>query len=272
MITLNKTQYKLALIDTNILSEIVKNRFQEFQKILKWADSQKAIICFSLFSILEIRKVPIIYEKFLELFSVIPCIILKSHEQLLQAEVTVYPVFSNVDPVLVGFAGPLAKAKLKDVLDTAFNENQILLDEKKWNSGREEIVAGIKGLVSNFPPDNGKYTKQKIREFVQLAGFQQIAIRQNKFANSIVKSKNSVDIDAFPSIKMTSLVVFYKFYADSRQSLTSDAFDIIIFSLTPYVDVVISENHFVEIIKKIKSQDSFIDHVNAFNISYLRSL
>lgn len=271
MITLNGTKYKLVLIDTNILSEVIKNKYQEFQKLIEWTTSQKAIICFSLFTVLEIRKTPEIYKQFLELFSTIPCIVLKSHEQLLQDEMSVYPDSTKVNPVLVGFPGILAKAKLSEVFDKAFSEEQIVEDEKRWNLGREDIVVGIKGLVKNFPPENDKYTKKKIRQFIQLAGFQQIAMRQRDFAKSILDLGQAVDINAFPSVKMTSLVVFYKFYVDSRQPLTSDAFDIIIFSVVPYVDVIFSENHFVAMMKKIKSQDKFVDHINAFNIKHLRS-
>ncbi len=272
MITLNGRNYKLILVDTNILSEVIKNRSEEFRKLLEWTTSEKAIVCFSLFTILEIRRVPEIHEQFLELFSKIPCIILKSHEQLLQDEVSVYPVFSKVNPVLVGFPGVLAKANLREVLDKAFSEGQILSDEERWNLGRKEIVEGITELVKNFPPDKGKYTKRKIREFVQLAGFQQIALRQQEFAKSIVASGRAVEIDSFPSIKITTLVVFFKFYVDSRQPLVSDAFDIIIFSAVPYVDMIITENHFVAMMKKIKSQDKFVDHVEVFNINHLRSL
>src|SRR5215203_1527997 len=117
MITLNGTRYKLVLVDTNILSEVIKNNYQELRKLMEWTTSQKAIICFSLFTVLEIRKTPEIYKQFLELFSTIPCIVLKSHEQLLQDEVSVYPDSTKVDPVLVGFPGILAKAKLSEVFD-----------------------------------------------------------------------------------------------------------------------------------------------------------
>lgn len=272
MITLNGTKYKLVLVDTNILSEVIKNKHQEFQRLMEWTNSQKAIICFSLFTILEIRKIPEIYKQFLELFSNIPCIVLKSHEQLLQDEVSVYPDSTKVNPVLVGFPGILAKAKLSEVFDKAFSEKQIIEDEIRWNLGREDIISGIEDLVKNFPSENDKYTNKEIRQFIQLAGFQQIALRQRDFAKSFLDLGQAVDIDAFPSVKMTSFVVFYKFYVDARQPLTSDAFDIMIFSVVPYVDVVFSENHFAAMTKKIKTQDRFVDHVDAFNIKYLRSL
>jgi hypothetical protein len=44
----------------------------------------------------------------------------------------------------------------------------------------------------------------------------------------------------------------------------------LIFSSLPYVDAIITENHFVDMLKKIKSQDPFIDHVDTYTITQLR--
>jgi len=271
MINLNGTEYKLLLVDTNIISEVIKNEHQEFRTLMEWYTSQRIVICFSFFTILEIRKTPALYKQFLKLFSVIPCVFLKSHEQLLQDEVSCYPDYSNINPVLLGFPSPLAKAKLHEVLEQAFKDSQIIAREEYWNSSRESIVEGIKGLIKNFPPKGDKYTKKEIREFVRLAGLQQIGLRQPEFFKASENSRRVIDVNSFPSIKITSLVVFYKFYVDSRKPLISDAFDILIFSSIPYVDLVISEKHLVSLIKKIKAHDKFINHVDMFDINYLRS-
>jgi hypothetical protein len=70
---------------------------------------------------------------------------------------------------------------------------------------------------------------------------------------------------------MTTYAVFYKFYVDAaRKPLTSDAFDILIFSAIPYVDAIISETHLVEAIKKIRNQDSFIDNVVGHTLNRIR--
>lgn len=270
MISINGTTYKLLLVDTNIISEAIKNKNQEMRRLLEWTSAEKFIICFSVFTILELRKVPILYKNFLDIFSVIPCIILKSHEQLLQDEVSKYPETKDINPINVGFAGMLAKANLKETLKMAFENDQIARDEKKWVSNRESIVEGIEELVKNFPPDNGKYSREKIREFIELAGFQQLALRQKDFVKSFIDSGGAIDIDAFPSIKITAFTVFYKFYIDQRSSKISDAFDILIFSSIPYVDAVITESHFVDAIKKIKSQDDFIKEIEAYTIKQLR--
>jgi len=273
MITLNGRDYKLLLLDTNILIEIIRNQNNELKNFWRWFNSERYIICFSIFTILELKKSSSVYQQFLDLFSIIPCAILKSHEQLLADEVNVYPLCDEINPILVAAPGrTISKNSIKDVLDLAFSNKQISSDENRWNSAREEIVNGIVSLVRNFPPKNEKYSKKEIREFIQLAGFQQIALRQMKFAKSIVDSNKAVEIDAFPSIKMTTFVVFYKFYVDQRKHLVSDAFDILIFSVLPYVDTIITESHFANTIKKIKSQDKFIKHVDTYTIKHLRNL
>jgi hypothetical protein len=125
MIILNGNEYKLLLVDTNVLIEVSKKSSREFQNLIVWTTSEKFIICFSIFSLLEIRKSPKRYRQFLELFSDFPCAILKSHEQLLTDEVSVYPNPQNINPILVGAPGRIISGNsLKDIVDSLFTENK----------------------------------------------------------------------------------------------------------------------------------------------------
>ncbi len=66
---------------------------------LTWSISAKPafVPCFSLFTVLELRRSPDVYRRFIELFRVIPCMMLKSHEQLLEEETSRYPEPSRID-------------------------------------------------------------------------------------------------------------------------------------------------------------------------------
>jgi len=273
MIVLNGREYKLLLVDTNVISEMIKNPSHEFRKFLEWTIPNKFIPSFSLFTILEIRKAVNIYDKFLELFSILPCVILKSHEQLFTDETLHYPNPKEINPILVAFTGALAPEgkKLKDILDLAFSDTVNLNNEAMWNSSKSEVVDSIKDLVKNFPSEDGKYTSKRIREFIEIAGFSQIALKAPEFARSKVNLQEAISIDAFPSLKMMLFTAFYKFYVDSRIPRISDTFDLIIFATIPYVDAIISENHQVEVVKKIKTQDDFIGHVQALTLKHIRS-
>jgi len=264
MLTLNGTDYRLCLLDTNAVSEIVK-RPEQLRHFLTWSlDSQPSFIAsFSLFTLLELRRKPDVYRQFVELFRVVPCMILKSHEQLLEEETRCYPDPSAIDPTLVAITALGSDGNdLAKVSTVVFGDEFILDRERLWNESQGEIVEGISSLVPNYPPAGDKYTRSEVRSFVQIAAFSQLAMRAHDFAERIVQKDETVDIDAFPSLKITTYTVFHKFYADRvRKSRSSDAFDIIISAVTPYVDAIVTEGEQAESLRKTKRHDDFIRHL-----------
>ena len=265
MIKINGNPYFLCLLDTNAVSEMVKNRTRELRLFYEWALHGPNIFIpsFSLFTIIELRRHPEVYKKFIEFFSAFPCIILKGHEQLIQDEIASYPDPTTVNPVLLSFGGLVVppERRLDRILDTFFSTPDGRTNEEGWLADRAEIVEGITSLVQNYPPESGKYTPTGIRTFLEIVAFQQISLRSYNFAKAIVDRGDAVRIDSFPSLKMTLFTIFYKFYADRRKPKLSDAFDLIICAPTPYVDVVFTERHQAEVIRKIKGRDSFLSNI-----------
>jgi hypothetical protein len=231
------------------------------------------IPCFSLFSIIELRQRPSLYREFLTLFNDFPCAILKGHEQLLEEEVAAYPTPTMIDPLLITLPGRTVRSKLRlpDILDRYFLTSQGKADELKWRAGAKPIVDGMTELVANYPPKAHAYTAREIRTFVEIAGFTQIAMRARDFAERVVNRQEAVEIDAFPSIKMTAFTVFFKFNVDEhRAPATSDAFDVIIAAPMPYVDAVVTERHQREVIRRTKRQDDFISQLSTYGLSDFR--
>ena len=273
MITINGNDYRLVLLDTNALSEFAKQG-KSFRHFLTWSSEQPMFVpCFSLFSVLEMRRRPDVYGRFKEMFRVLPCMLVKSHEQLLEDEVRCYPDPSGVDVTLLGFSMLGGEGMdLAGVLDTASADEFFRGREKYWNDGAQDIVEGIASLVANFPPDGDTYSRDEVRHFVEIAGFSQVAMRQPDFAKQMVEIENeAVSIGAFPSVKATTYAVWHKFYADRNRKWTrSDAFDIIIASAIPYVDAVVTESHLAEGLRKTKRLDDFIEHLTIHTLRDFR--
>jgi hypothetical protein len=272
MITLNGNEYKLCLIDTNVVSEIIKHPNTIGRRYFEALNPGIYIPCFSLFTILELRQTKKVYNSFLEIFSIIPCIILKSLDQLFQDELDNYPDSDKVSPILVSCPGVLAPKGLKlgEILELAFSKPELRQAECKWSSGKIEILDGMLSLVKNYPPKGDKYTQNEIRIFVEIAGYQQIVLRANNFARCMADKKCQVLVGSFPSIKTTTFTVFYKFYMDQRRPLESDPFDIIISSALPYVDAVVTEKHLAYILMKVKNQDDFLNHLEIYRLKDLQ--
>jgi len=237
------------------------------------ADEPMFIPCFSLFSVLEMRRRPDVYRRFKDLFRVWPCMLMKSHEELLVEEVRCYPDPSGVDPISLGFSVLGGDGmNLACVLDHASEDEFFLTRERYWNEAAPDIVEGIASLVANFPPDGDTYSPSEVRRFVWITTLEQLAMRQGDFARRMIEvERQAVDIDAFPSVKATTYSVWHKFYADrDRKWKHSDAFDIVIASATSYVDAVIIENHQAEALRKTKRLDDSVQDVAIYTLRDFR--
>ncbi len=248
---------------------------QVLRHFLTWSMEAKPafVPCFSLFTVLELRRRPDVYRRFLELFRVIPCMVLKSHEQLLEEETSCYPDPSQIDPCLLGFSSLGGEGMdLERVLSRAEEDELFGKQERYWNSSQDDVVEGITSLVANFPPEAETYSRSEIHGFVDIASFSQLAMRQRRFAEEVVGNNEAVEISAFPSLKATTYTVWHKFYADAtRKPSRSDAFDIIISAATPYVDAIVTENHQAEALRKTKRLDEFIKDLIIFTLRDFRS-
>lgn len=273
MVVLNETEYRLCLLDTNAASTIGKSPVQ-LEHFLTWSLTSTPVLipCFSVFTVLELRRRPEIYRLFLDLFRTVPCLLLKSHEQLLEEEVRHYPDFTAVDPILLAFSLLGGEGMdLERVLNESFEGGEFREQERYWNEGQDEIVEGITSLVQNFPPEGRTYSPVEVKFFVETTAFTQLAMRSPGFAETIHDKDEAVDIAAFPSLKATALTVFYKFYVDrTRKPSRSDAFDIIISTAIPYVDAIVTEAHQAEALRKMKGQDEFIAHLLVYTLRDFR--
>ncbi len=271
MITLNDHQYKLCLVDTNVVSEMVKRPYDLPGRFYEAFPPSTFIPCFSLFTILELRRNPGVYEGFLRIFSLLPCFVVNPLDQLFRDELLAYPKPEKVSPVTIVAPGAPAAGELylRDALDQAFSVTETLRSEAQWNASKASILEGILSLVGNYPPKKDKYTPEETKFFVDIVAFTQIALRAREFAERESESRREVNIRAFPSIQMLAYTVFYKFYTDRRQPTDSDVFDLIISSVTPYMDAVVTEGHQAELVRKVSRLASFVQHVSVMSLREL---
>ena len=275
MLWLNNNKYKLALLDTNALSDLLMST----QSWLKYVDKKfgldKTMLGCSIFTLSELCYSKPLFNKYLELFSVFPSVIFDGYDSIFRKEIANYdkkPV--EINPIVIAPCAlndntiKVPKERLEKVLSAA----GFLIKTNEWRMKRREILNGILSLRKNYPAKGNGYTKEQIEEFVFLVTMDQIFFRDAKFAEDhINKQRNSIDIKKFPSVISSSYVVFYKFYPDNRTPILSDVFDIMISSLFPYVEIVITEKHLCEIIRKVKNSHGFFPNLEYYSLSELKN-
>ena len=139
LIELNGNTYRLCLIDTNVVSEMLKHPQREFANFITKYIPDKCIPCFSIWTILELRESRELLPAFLEYFSAIPCAILKSHEQLLQDEVAGYYQTSEINPILVAFS-PIQKSPMRTIINKLFSSRKTRNIASGWLDERAEML------------------------------------------------------------------------------------------------------------------------------------
>jgi hypothetical protein len=270
MHNVNGTDYRLCYLDTNAVSEMVKEPAL-LRHFVDWSLAKKPLFvpAFSPFTIIELRQNADVYQKFVDLFGIYPCEVLKGYEQLLEEEVRCYPNPSEVDPLLPIGGG--VGNRLGPLLDATFRIGWVRDRERTWLEEQMEIVDGMRSLVPNYPSAGATYTPSEIQTFLQIAGLSQLAMRAPDFVRRMLESGQEIDIDAFPSLKITLYTAFQKFYTDrARRPSRSDAFDIIISTGTPYVEAIITENHQAEALRQIRRRDTFIEDLLVFTLRDFR--
>jgi hypothetical protein len=268
--------YPLCVLDTMVVSEMVKRPEDVRRRVLEWAmlaEPRPFAPSFTVYTLMELRRAPRVFEQFIELFGALPCVMLKGYHELLAEEVDGYPDPSSIEPWSLTFSPLGDGARLAD-LPTILSDPELLERERGWVAAAPEIVSGMVSMVPNYVPDGSTYTQAEVELFVSAASLQQLALHgYMSFIHEILdQAGQPVDMAAFPSLKSMTYAVFHKFYADlSRKPRTSDAFDVLIAAALPYVEAIITEAHLAEALRKTKRRDPFLDHLRIFTLRDFRA-
>jgi hypothetical protein len=148
MLALGERNVSLCLLDTLAVSEMVKRPSRALGHFLTWAlDAEPSFLpCFSPFTLLELRQSPPLFERFIELFHPLPCVLLKGYDQLLEEEIAAYADPSVIDPRAIAFTPRGDVGNLLTNLPTILQAPQLVERERHWNAERQGIVDGMVSL------------------------------------------------------------------------------------------------------------------------------
>ena len=257
MIKLNQTEYKLLLLDTNILREVISNKDSEKKLFEKFISSySNYIFCFSIYNVIELKPYVDLYEKFLELFSILPCFMLYPFKNLLEQEWIAYQNNTKVeiDNNIANAFSSLGKGdsfNLRSFLTKMFEsptsqivENELLgLEDiaSHWEGQREELIQSLK--------ETG-YPRNMINDDFYL--FQEKSTIITMLKNAEIQVTDSINHEKFPAARIMLYSQYHRLHSTKKPITKNDVMDIKIASIIPYVDAVMVEGFQADICKKAK--------------------
>jgi hypothetical protein len=270
-------EHPVCLLDTMAVSEMVKRPQGLFRHFLEWShDGPTLIPCFTVYTLMELRRKPDLFQQFIERFDGYLSGMAKGYMELMEEEAANYPDPSQIEACgLVFLPAPLGgEGNRLSNLPLILERPEQLEQERQWNEAAPQIVEGMASLVQNYPPENGSaYTDAEVASFMQMVAIPQLIDHgHRRLVERELADDRPVDLDAFPSLKAMLYTVFHKFYADrNRKPLDSDAFDVLTASALPYVEAFITENHQGEVIRKTSRRDDFLDHLDVLTLRDFRT-
>lgn len=251
---INGNKYRLFILDTNFISELLLDQTVDAKKFLNYSLENKLILCFSFYNVMEIKKgYTERWKKFLDVFSMMPCVILRPYWMIIEEEST-----GNANPIFNHFS-MLGKdssyhfeAWINEVLEKT--GEYLDLEQKHFEN------------VMEFFNENKTLKNSDLEEkFISM-------LYIHKFYSYF--NKNNNNLKSLIGTNMTSAQLMFKLFQKryiglNRDFLISDFNDIAIASAVPYVDGIITENFQAEMLKQILASMNL--NINIFRLKHFKS-
>lgn len=264
--------YKLCLLDTNVLSEIVKRPNIEGKGFIERFGPSAFAPCFSVYNLIELRRKQELFQAFVEFFANYPCFLLKPHQLILNEEKNLHKDLSILSPLMHAFsnAGPNSSYDFSNFANRLFSYGDIAEIERNWRNEESETLQVWTSRVSNFNQKRLVPNAKDADEYVKEAGLQSLIASDPEWSQAELNQGRIPDIDSFPSLKTILYSQYYRLYDPNWVPKPQDVTDILIMSAAPYVDVVITEAFQAEILKKIRKKVKGLEKVEIVRLKGIR--
>ena len=253
-IKLINEEYKLVFLDTNALSELISNNnFSD--NLLKYLNGFNFEFCFSINSVLELksgRKER--YDSFFKMFSMNPCIVFKLYPDIIK-----YEAQKNKNDKIDYHE--IAYSICPGIIKEYNFEYIINFMEKKYKLYDETIDNNTPTLkkMNDLKEKGSKYTK-----FDKEYELEMVKDTLKKWKMDI----NNIDLNDYPAIRMINMSYYDRIVNGKKEKLgKNDIHDIMISSVTPFVDIIITEAFQINIINKAKRIIPQIDKLECHKVS-----
>lgn len=262
-----ENRYKKVLLDTNIISAILRHPMQEGKNYLNKFIMNGYITCISINSILELRKTDNLYEEFLNTFNMIPTLIIKPPYVVIKEELTnnkekmVNPILCSCDMFNDG-------TKLESFL-SQFLKTKDAIDYENYMDINHKNLLKQWYEYDDFKPHSLIANKDDADIFIKEKAIIRIKNIKETLRND-AEEIEYIEISKIPTLQMMLYSQYYRVYDASFKQEPGEINDVIISSCAPYFDAVLIENKQGEIIKKVKKRIQQMNKIEIFKMKDIR--
>jgi hypothetical protein len=266
--------YRLCLLDTNALSEIVKRPAVESRGFMERFPPEDYAPCFTVYSVIELRRSPVVYQKFLEFFSIYPKFMITLYNHIFESERTAYGP-AAIDRVLFNAFTPLGKEKsynLQSFMNHLFAMPEIARMEQQWRCDEQSTLdAWLKNAKSFQPHQDAPNARDAERYVERAATGTLLSIAPTWMRSYYLTFRTFPDIKTLPAHHITLYNLYYRLYDPSWKRAPQEVTDVRIMACAPYVDAIVTESFQANILEKVRKRVLGLQSVEITKLRDIRS-
>lgn len=252
----NGQRWKLLYLDTNAISNFISNnnfRSNLFKKI----EEQEYYICFSIYNAIELSNgYESRFERFLEIFSNINCIMFWTYIDIINEEIECYRGNKfDISKISYSFVPNLGKEyDIRYCLEKWIPEIKNIIEPQKRDMEElENFFTKQKNIGEKYVLFNKKYESETTIDFLNELEY---------------NFDRKIDIEKLPTCRIINKSIYNRITCGKKIDIgNNDIYDIMISAVLPYVDAIVSEKYQLEVIKQAKRNIKQIQNIQCYNIT-----
>lgn len=266
----NGGTYKLCLLDTNALSEIVKYPTVEGRGYIELYPPTDYIPCFTVYNLVELRRNTEIFQKFIKFFSIYPSFITKPFQIVLDEEIKSEGRASVNNILSYAFTSFGSNASnFQSFIEDLFSTPEMEALEKEWRTRDQNIIDTWLSNKANFIPTNSVPNTRDADRFVNEATVSTLCQLHPTVVQRGIETNTIPQSLRFPSMQIMLYSQYFRIFDPTWKANDQEATDVCITACAPYVDAIVTEKFQAEIYKKVQRK---VDGLNEASFAKLRDI
>ena len=250
----NGSSYKLCLLDTNALSELVKYPTNEGRGYIERFPPSEFVPCFTPYNLFELRRDSAVFAKFLDFFRLYPSLLTHPFQLILEAEVAAIGRAAVNDVLFHAFTpiGTNSSCDFAQFIENLFTDPAMQLLETEWRSRDQNTLDTWQRKKENFIPTNAIPNAHDAKKYVHEACVDTLCHIHPQFVQVCVDNKKVPVLQSLPSVQIMLYSQYYRIFDSTWTANDQEATDVCITAAAPYVDAIVTEKFQAEIYNKVQ--------------------
>jgi hypothetical protein len=262
---------RFVYCDTNILSHVAKSH-ELWRPLSDYLMQHDLTLGVGSGQLAELTDADRLHDQLAAMFVCLPSALIKTPDVVLSEEVAAYPNHRRNPLLLYPLNALLGERDGPEQLRQYLGSPALRAARRGQQESARLAARRHAELKDNFPPARGgKYTRAQAGEFAWIHVVQWLSEEHLSFLKQFGSDASLLQVGTFASVRLSSLVLFYKYYLAGREpSRPSDFGDLAHLFAIPYCVMAIMERDLADTLRQIKRHDEVLAETTICDIDFFK--